>query len=116
MTLQEERKEGDADPESMIPDYDSDDECSNAADSNSNSNSNTIPTGRVIDKKGSRGGHRNINRNRKYLWLPARSLLVLTGPARNLWSHGIAPRTTDKVLESLPCCTGHSFSASLLLL
>ena len=90
MTLQEEKKEGDADSGSMIPDDDSEDECSNAADSNIN----TLPTGDVTDKQGRRGGN---SRNRKYLWLPARSLLVLTGPARYLWSHGIAPRTTDKV-------------------
>ena len=39
---------------------------------------------------------------RKYLWLPARSLLVLSGPARYFWSHGIAPRTTDKVKRGTP--------------
>ena len=36
-------------------------------------------------------------KRKKYLWLPARSLLVLRGAARYSWSHGIAPRTTDKV-------------------
>ena len=35
---------------------------------------------------------------KKYLYLPSCSLLVLRGDARYLWSHGIAPRTTDKVL------------------
>jgi hypothetical protein len=103
MTLQEEKKEGGADPGSMIQDDDSEDECcttvnSNShSNSNSNSNSKTILTSSMSDKKSGRG----INRKRKYLWLPARSLLVLTGPARYLWSHGIAPRTTDKVKEFL---------------
>jgi hypothetical protein len=99
MTLQEEKKEGGADPGSMIPDDDSEDERCNTENSNSHSNSsssNTLLTSSMTDKKGGRG----FNRNRKYLWLPARSLLVLTGPARYLWSHGIAPRTTDKVKES----------------
>jgi alkylated DNA repair protein alkB homolog 8 len=46
----------------------------------------------VADVTKSKGGKR-----KKYLWLPARSLLVLRGAARYSWSHGIAPRTTDKV-------------------
>lgn len=34
---------------------------------------------------------------KKHIWLPARSMLVLQGPARYEWAHGIAPRTMDKV-------------------
>lgn len=34
---------------------------------------------------------------KKHVLLPARSLAVLSGPARHLWSHGIAPRKFDKV-------------------
>ena len=53
------------------------------------------------NEKGSREGLSSKQSTRppvrKYLWLPARSLLVLSGPARYCWSHGIAPRTTDKV-------------------
>ena len=33
------------------------------------------------------------------VWLPRRSLLVLTGAARYSWSHGITPRHYD----TLPC-------------
>ena len=33
----------------------------------------------------------------KYLWLPRRSLLVLTGAARYQWTHGITCRKTDVV-------------------
>ena len=33
------------------------------------------------------------------VWLPRRSLLVLTGAARYCWSHGITPRHYD----TLPC-------------
>lgn len=36
-------------------------------------------------------------RVRKYLLLPARSLLVISGEARYLWAHGITPRKFDKV-------------------
>ena len=31
------------------------------------------------------------------VWLPSRSVLVLTGEARYKWTHGIAPRLKDKV-------------------
>ena len=31
------------------------------------------------------------------LWLPARSLAVLAGPARYGWTHGIPPRKSDAV-------------------
>jgi len=31
------------------------------------------------------------------VWLPSRSVLVLTGEARYKWTHGIAPRLRDKV-------------------
>jgi hypothetical protein len=31
------------------------------------------------------------------VWLPPRSLLILTGDARYNWCHGIAPRMLDKV-------------------
>ena len=31
------------------------------------------------------------------VWLPSRSVLVLTGEARYEWTHGIAPRVRDKV-------------------
>jgi hypothetical protein len=34
------------------------------------------------------------------VWLPPRSVLVLTGEARYEWSHGIAPRTRDKVEDA----------------
>eukprot|EP00603_Paraphysomonas_imperforata_P014556 CAMPEP_0114453100 /NCGR_PEP_ID=MMETSP0104-20121206/1863_1 /TAXON_ID=37642 ORGANISM="Paraphysomonas imperforata, Strain PA2" /NCGR_SAMPLE_ID=MMETSP0104 /ASSEMBLY_ACC=CAM_ASM_000202 /LENGTH=365 /DNA_ID=CAMNT_0001625385 /DNA_START=26 /DNA_END=1120 /DNA_ORIENTATION=+ len=37
------------------------------------------------------------NEVKKHVWLPARSLLVLQGPARYQWAHGIAPRSFDKV-------------------
>lgn len=57
------------------------------------------------NEKGSREGLSSKQSTRlpvrKYLWLPARSLLVLSGPARYCWSHGIAPRTTDKVHQSV---------------
>jgi alkylated DNA repair dioxygenase AlkB len=33
----------------------------------------------------------------KFLYLPPRSLLVLSGEARYLWSHGIAARKSDMV-------------------
>ena len=33
------------------------------------------------------------------VWLPSRSVLVLTGKARYEWTHGIAPRLRDKVEE-----------------
>ena len=38
-----------------------------------------------------------IKKMKKYLYLPRCSLLILRGDSRYLWSHGIAPRTTDKV-------------------
>jgi hypothetical protein len=53
----------------------------------------------VADVTKSIGGKR-----KKYLWLPARSLLVLRGAARYSWSHGIAPRTTDKVRSRRTLC------------
>lgn len=53
----------------------------------------------VADVTKSKGGKR-----KKYLWLPARSLLVLRGAARYSWSHGIAPRTTDKVHSTRILC------------
>ena len=34
---------------------------------------------------------------RKFVWLPARSLLLMQDEARFNWSHGIAPRKHDKV-------------------
>ena len=34
---------------------------------------------------------------KKHVLLPARSLVVLSGPARTTWAHGIAPRKYDKV-------------------
>jgi len=37
------------------------------------------------------------NRTKKHLWLPRRSLLILSGDSRFLYSHGIAPRVNDKV-------------------
>ena len=33
------------------------------------------------------------------VWLPRRSLLVMSGPARYSWTHGITPRHYD----TLPC-------------
>ncbi len=33
------------------------------------------------------------------VWLPPRSVIVLTGEARYEWTHGIAPRSRDKVEE-----------------
>lgn len=36
-------------------------------------------------------------RSKKYLWLPPRSLLHLTGPARENWTHQIASRMCDMV-------------------
>lgn len=38
-----------------------------------------------------------IQKIKKHLWLPPRSLLHLTGPARNIWTHQIASRTCDMV-------------------
>jgi hypothetical protein len=38
------------------------------------------------------------------VWLPPRSVLVLTGEARYEWTHGIAPRMRDKVEDAV----GHS--------
>lgn len=37
------------------------------------------------------------SQTKKHVWLPARSLMVLQGPARYQWAHGIAPRAMDKV-------------------
>jgi hypothetical protein len=34
---------------------------------------------------------------KKHVLLPARSLAILSGPARYSWTHGIAPRKFDKV-------------------
>jgi alkylated DNA repair dioxygenase AlkB len=45
---------------------------------------------------------------RKTLWLPPRSLTVLQGEARYLWSHGIASRKMDKVRG--PRARGSCFS------
>jgi hypothetical protein len=42
---------------------------------------------------------------KKHVYLPSRSLLVLTGPSRYQWAHHIAMRKMDKVLldfSSLP--------------
>lgn len=39
--------------------------------------------------------------NKKNLWLPRRSLLLLGGDARYSWSHGISPRYFDKVSGAL---------------
>lgn len=39
--------------------------------------------------------------DKKYVWLPRRSLLVLQGDARYTWSHGISPRKFDKVQGEL---------------
>ena len=35
------------------------------------------------------------------VWLPSRSVLVLTGEARYEWTHGIAPRVRDKVEDEV---------------
>jgi 2OG-Fe(II) oxygenase superfamily len=40
------------------------------------------------------------------VWLPPRSVLVLTGEARYEWTHGIAPRTRDRVEVEDPGCSG----------
>jgi hypothetical protein len=37
------------------------------------------------------------DQRKKHVYLPARSLLVLTGPARYEWAHSIAMRKMDKV-------------------
>ena len=41
------------------------------------------------------------NRIKKHVWLPRRSLLILSGESRYLYSHGIAPRVNDKVSGTL---------------
>eukprot|EP00045_Choanoeca_perplexa_P006521 m.55873 g.55873 ORF g.55873 m.55873 type:complete len:379 (+) comp13666_c0_seq1:79-1215(+) len=46
--------------------------------------------------KSTQGRARDITR-RLSLWLPARSMLVMTGSARYDWTHGIAQRKTDLV-------------------
>ncbi|KAI0298843.1 hypothetical protein BC826DRAFT_894483, partial [Russula brevipes] len=35
------------------------------------------------------------------VWLPPRSVLVLTGEARYAWTHGIAPRVRDRVEDAV---------------
>ena len=44
-----------------------------------------------------RGEEEKMLNTKKYIWLPQRSLLLLSGEARNSWSHGIAARLNDKV-------------------
>ena len=40
-------------------------------------------------------------RIKKHVWLPRRSLLILSGESRYLYTHGIAPRVNDKVKGTL---------------
>ncbi|XP_061923234.1 alkylated DNA repair protein alkB homolog 8-like [Entelurus aequoreus] len=40
--------------------------------------------------------------------LPARSLLVMQGESRHLWTHGITPRKSDTVPACDPQCTAHT--------
>jgi hypothetical protein len=44
---------------------------------------------------------------KRHVYLPARSLLILTGDARYRWCHGIAQRTYDKVRVTV-CDRGNS--------
>jgi len=50
----------------------------------------SLQSGVVMDFRGPNG-------EQVPLWLPPRSLLVLTGPARYCWKHGITPRHCDTV-------------------
>lgn len=43
------------------------------------------------------GNHDNTNMKKKLVYLPARSLLLMSGPARYTWSHQIVTRMTDCV-------------------
>lgn len=93
MTLIERGEQGSHGFETDRADLDSDGDSDNDNDDISNSN-------KLYSSAGE--GEGNGNR-KKYLWLPARSLLVLRGAARYNWSHGIAPRTTDKVDCTMHC-------------
>jgi hypothetical protein len=52
---------------------------------------------------GGRGenGHGDGDGNECEVWLPPRSVLVLTGEARYAWTHGIAPRVRDRVEDTV---------------
>ena len=95
MTLVERGEQGSHGYEADRPDLDSDGENDNDDDGISRSN-------KLYSRAGEGEDEGNGNR-KKYLWLPARSLLVLRGAARYNWSHGIAPRTTDKVDCTIHC-------------
>jgi alkylated DNA repair protein alkB homolog 8 len=49
----------------------------------------------TVTGTGSKGSKKFIRR--KFVYLPPRSLLLMQGAARYHWSHGIVPRTVDKV-------------------
>jgi hypothetical protein len=78
------------------------DSCSSSSGSREAANDDTDPdyNNNETAADGTLTGDTNnkASKVKKHLWLPARSLLILKGDSRYLWSHGIAPRTTDKVI------------------
>ena len=114
MTLQQQKNKNDINSNQDEDDsYDSNHEKEDStSSSNNNYNSTTTNTttvdNNILNYKNISNNNLNtntpiqtmktkINKIKKYLYLPRRSLLILRGDARYLWSHGIAPRTTDKV-------------------
>lgn len=65
--------------------------------SNSVKNKNSILEDDETNNNSSDRKNNNLNRRKKFVWLPARSLLILRGDARHKWSHGIGMRKCDKV-------------------
>jgi alkylated DNA repair protein alkB family protein 8 len=55
----------------------------------------------LMEKRKSNNNDDTDHRVKKHIWLPRRSLLILSGESRYLYSHGIAPRNTDKVNGTL---------------
>lgn len=77
-----------------------DGECEHMGNYNNN-NHHTVEDTAVTNgrKEDTKDKHSSITPTaiRKHVWLPARSMLILTGDARYKWAHGIMPRKRDKV-------------------
>ena len=113
MTLQQQKNKNDVcNTRDEDDNYDSNDEKEDSTSSCNNDKSTTTNTttvdNNILNYKNITNNSINmpiqiiktkIKKMKKYLYLPRCSLLILRGDSRYLWSHGIAPRTTDKVKQ-----------------
>ena len=109
MTLQQQKNKNDVcNTRNEDDNYDSNDEKEDSISScnNSTTTNTTTVDNNILNYENITNNRINtpiqviktkIKKMKKYLYLPRCSLLILRGDSRYLWSHGIAPRTTDKV-------------------